>query len=318
MNPLIQFKKQMKTITRIIHAAFAVVILAIGTLTANGASGDLFASINGGPGNGLGSIYQYTPTGVQTTFASGLSRPRGVAFDSVGNLFVATNFISNTVQPTILKVMPDGTQDVFATIPGSFFFAQGVAIDRSDNVFVMAQFQFSFSIIYKFTPDGSRMVFAFLPGQRQGSQGFGLAFDSLGNLFAADVLAGTIYKFAPDGTRSIFVGPEAFIPGLEDGPLGLAFDHFGNLFVSTERFPFTDDRILKFTPSGVKSTFATGLSSPRALAFDSTGNLFVGEFRLFATGDILKFTPDGIRTVFASGIGVPQGNGGPTYLAIQP
>jgi sugar lactone lactonase YvrE len=125
--------------------------------------------------------------------------------------------------------------------------------------------------------------------------------------------AQTIYKFAPDGTRSVFVGPEA---GVE--PIGLAFDHFGNLFVSTETFPFTNDTIFKFTPSGVKSTFATGLTFPRGLVFDSGGNLFVAEVPLSATGDILKFAPDGTSTVFASGIGVPQGGGGPEYLAIQP
>jgi sugar lactone lactonase YvrE len=316
MNPLTQFKKTNETITRIIYAAFAVVILAIGTLTASGEPGDLFASINGGLGNGVGFIYQYTPDGVQSTVASGLSRPRGLAFDSEGNLFVATNFASNTIEPTILKVMPGGTQDLFATLPNSFFFAQGLAIDGSDNVFVMGNFKFLFSRIYKFTPDGTRIPFAFLPG-RTGSEGFGLAFDSMGNLFAADAVAQTIYKFAPDGTGSIFVGPEAFTD-LDTGPIGLAFDHFGNLFVSTEAFPFTDDKILKFTPSGVRSTFATGLTEPRGLAFDSAGNLFVGEIPFFATGDILKFTPDGTRTVFASGIGDPQGFGGPTNLAIQP
>jgi hypothetical protein len=37
------------------------------------------------------------------------------------------------------------------------------------------------------------------------------------------------------------------------------------------------DTILKFTPTGVKNTFATGLTNPRGLAFDSSGNLFVAE-----------------------------------------
>jgi sugar lactone lactonase YvrE len=309
--------------------AFTTILLVSACIlfsTANGEPGDIFASINGARGNGAGFIYKYTPDGVQSTVASGLSRPRGLAFDSVGNLFVATNFCDTTCHPTILKIMPNGAQDVFAIIPGNFF-AEGVAIDRSDDVFVMAifgtQHSLPVSIIYKFTPDGKRIPFAVLPGQQPGqhqygSQGFGLAFDSMGNLFAADPLAQTIYKFAPDGTESVFLGPEAFITELENGPGGLAFDAFGNLFVSTGAFPFGNDTILRFTPSGVKSTFATGLDGPSGLAFDSAGNLFVAEIPLFATGDILKFTPDGMRTVFASGIGDPQGFGGPTALTIQP
>lgn len=275
--------------------------------TANGAPGDIFASIDSRSGNGNDSIYQYTPAGVQTTFASGLSSPRGLAFDSAGNLFVATNFCQGACQNTILKITPDGMQTVFARLAG--FFAQGVAIDSSDNVFVMMTnpgLRFSIALIFKFTPDGREMAFGVLPGP--GAQGFGLAFDSTGNLFAANATQATIYKFTPDGTRSVFVGPEAGV-----GPLGLAFDRFGNLFVSTNEFPFDNDTIFKFTPSGVKTTFATGLIGPRGLAFDSAGNLFVAEIPLSGPGDILKITPDGTGTVFASGF-----SGVPEYLAVQP
>jgi sugar lactone lactonase YvrE len=224
------------------YAAFQVVILAIGTLTAKSEPGDLFASIDGAPGNGF--IYKYTRNGVRSTVASGLSRPRGLAFDSAGNLFVATNFCDDATwcHPTILKITPGGAQNVFAAIPDSFF-AQGVAIDRSDNLFVMAiAWSNTVSVIFKLTPEGGRRSFGFVPGH-----GFGLAFDSAGNLFAADVTGQTIYKFTSDGTRSIFVGPEAFTNGEigPTGPIGLAFDHFGNLFVSTVEFPFNNDRILK-------------------------------------------------------------------------
>ena len=79
----------MKTITKLICSAVAVISLAIGTVTANGAL-SLFVSINRSGDNGGGFIYQYTPTGVQSTFASGLSRPRGLRFDHFGNLFVAS------------------------------------------------------------------------------------------------------------------------------------------------------------------------------------------------------------------------------------
>jgi DNA-binding beta-propeller fold protein YncE len=297
---------------KIIYSVFAVAILpAIGALTAKGESGDLFVSVDGASGNGF--ICKYNPNGMRNTVAFGLSRPRGLAFDSAGNLFVATNYCDATTwcHPTILKVAPGGATTIFATIPDSFF-AQGVAIDRSDNVFVMAiSWSNDFSIIFKLTPKGGRRSFGFVPGH-----GLDLAFNSEGNLFAADATSQTIYKFTPNGTRSIFVGPEAF--NSETGPIGLAFDHFGNLFVSTELFPYNADRILKFTPRGVKSTFVSGLPSPRGLVFDSAGKLFVTEIPPSATGDILEFTRRGEPTVFASEIGDPQWNAGPQYLAIQP
>jgi DNA-binding beta-propeller fold protein YncE len=302
----------MKTITKFIYAVFAAVILATGAVTANGTLNDLFASVNGAANNGGGFIYQYNPGGVQSTFAAGLSRPRGVAFDHSGNLFVVTNTfdsVSGTFQPSIVKITPDGVQSTFATISGDFF-GSGLAMDASGNIFVMAVDDTSATgaaTIYKFTPAGVQSTFGSVPGQ-----GVGLAFDSAGNLFAADFFDQTIYKFAPDGTRSVFVGPDGFPP--DHGPAGLAFDRFGNLFVSTEGPE--PDSILKFSPDGVGSPFATDLNAPRGLAFDRGGNLFVAEIIQTGPGDILKFTPNGVGTVFASGIG-PGGNGGPEYLAVQ-
>jgi hypothetical protein len=97
---------------------------------------------------------------------------------------------------------------------------------------------------------------------------------------------GNIYKIGPNGV------PSTFASGL-NGPLGLAFDSAGNLFVAS--FGGT---ILKFTPGGSRSTFAIGLNDPEGLAFDSAGNLFVSD-----GGSILEFSPNGALTIFASGFG---------------
>lgn len=62
--------------------------------------------------------------------------------------------------------------------------------------------------------------------------------------------------------------------------------------------------ILKFTPGGTKSTFASGLDHPGALAFDRAGNLFVSGGS-GQPGNIVKITPSGQVTVFASGLSIP-------------
>ncbi len=278
---------------------------------ANGATGDLFASINYTQ-NGQGAIYDYTP--LQTTFASsGLLSPRGVAFDSVGNFFVATSpFDDPSFQATIVKIAPEGTQSAFATLGN--YFLEGVAIDRSDNVFVMALNQDAAGVtIFKVTPGGVTSTFATPPS----IQSFGLTFDSTGNLYTPVNFASgppQIWKFRPDGTSSVFAtasSPDLFL-------LDLAFDRFGNLFVSAGNGVTGQSSILRYAPNGTESTFATGLNAPRGLAFDNAGNLFVAEIIQTGPGDILKLTPSGKKSVFASGIGRQSGNGGPEFLAIQP
>lgn len=255
-----------------------------------------------------GSIFEYTPAGAQSTFASyPTNSPRGLAFDSNGNLFAAVTNSSGD-HGTVIKFTPGGVQSNFGGGPG---FLSGLAVDSTGNVFVMSEDSNSpttASTIFKFTPSGTRSTFASGLGQS-----FGLAFNSAGNLFAADGGNRTIFEYTPGGTRTTFVGPAAF-PANESPTGQLAFDSAGNLFVSSSQALLGSNpgTILEFTPGGTESTFATGLSFPRGLAFDSTGNLFVTENVGFNAGDILEFTPGGTETVFASGLKFPQ------FLTIGP
>jgi hypothetical protein len=283
--------------------------LAVASTTTLYAQEDLFASINGPDSPGLGHIYEYTLAGAQSTLPGTFATPRGLAFDSAGDLFVATNFFSGptTLQAAIKEITSRGNRITIGRLPDNLF-AAGLAINSSGNVFVMGGSGSGVtSTIFEFTPGGTRSVFGTLSGQ-----GLGLAFDSAGDLFAADVSDQMIVKFTPGGTPSIFAGPSAFTSN--SGPTGLAFDSAGNLFVSTESNGLEPDTIREFTSGGMESTFATGLTSPRGLAFDSSGNLYAAEIGIPAPGDILKFTPGGTESTFASGIGTLD-NRGPEYLA---
>ena len=281
------------------------------------ADNDLFASINGGSGNRAGFLYQYTPAGTQSTFLSGLNRPRGLAFGSGGNIFLNSTVTDSggNYQGTIFQVAPDGTMTSFATGFGANIFLEGLAFDSAGNIFVnssdLTDTNNITGIIFKITPSGTVTTFGTVP-----AQAFGIAIDGSDMVFAAS--AGTdrrIYKFTPAGVRSVFAGPTAFTD--PQGPIGLSFDRSGNLFASTGDGPGNGE-ILKFAPDGTKTVFTSGLTNaPRGMAFDSDGNLFVAEVPGTTTGDILKFSPAGVRTTFASGIGSASGNGGAEYLAIK-
>ena len=83
--------------------------------------GNLFVSASPGgipPPDGEGLILEFTPDGMETTFAEVHNYARGLAFDSAGYLFVAEAGISGPYPNgigDILKFAPDGTHTVFAS-----------------------------------------------------------------------------------------------------------------------------------------------------------------------------------------------------------
>ena len=97
------------------------------------------------------------------------------------------------------------------------------------------------------------------------AQAGGLAFDPAGNLFVAD--GHSIFKYTLDGTKTTFAAGLRY-------PLGLCFDDKGALFVSDGVVTAATNQraILKFSPNGMRSTFASGISSV-GLACDRSGNL---------------------------------------------
>ena len=195
-----------------------------------------------------GCIYKCTPNRRLSILRTDL-HSTALAFDSSGTLF-ASGFLFGS--PGIYKIAPDGAPSAFAT----GYAARSLAFDRSGNLFADNWDDEGLppQSIVQFTPTGTKSTFA--TGL---NQPVGLAFDSNGNLFEADLGSGNIYKFAPDKTRSTFA------TGL-NRPARLAFDSSGNLFVAD----CGSGNIYRFTPKGVRSTFATGLSDPTALAFSPT------------------------------------------------
>ena len=261
---------------------------AVILICSNASAQNLFMSDGySGFQHNLGNIYKVTPTGLVSTFASGLDGPEGLAFDGEGNL-LASFFRGN-----IYKFTPSGVRTTFASGLND---PRGLAFDSAGNLYVADEGSGSGNI-YKFTRSGVRATFA--SGL---NNPFGLAFDSAGNLFVADLGAGNIYKFTPSGARSTFASGLSY-------PYALAFDSADNLFVTAWGNPA--GYVYKYTSDGVRSTFAE-LAAPLGLAFDSSGNLFVMDED---TCNIYKLTPGGLRTVFAETSFCMDQTG---YLAFQP
>src|SRR5437773_8219855 len=162
--------------------------------------------------------------------------------------------------------------------------ARNLAVDDKSNLFVADT-----DSILKFTPDGKRSTCASALNDAND-----MAFDDKGNLFVRD--GNTIFKFTPEGVKSTFASgivPETYDPyHVAELFTGLAPDRSGNLFVAEH----VTGSILKFTPDGKKSTFASGVS-PDKMALDGAGNLFAAD-----GNTIFKFTPDGKKSTFATGI----------------
>ena len=83
----------------------AVFILSVAAQLTYASPGDLFES-----DFGSGNIFEFTPGGTRSTFASGLNGPLGLAFDSAGNLFEADYSSGN-----IFEFTPGGTRSTFAS-----------------------------------------------------------------------------------------------------------------------------------------------------------------------------------------------------------
>lgn len=155
-----------------------------------------------------------------------------------------------------------------------------------------------------------------------------------GDVYESDFATGTIFRFTRDANDEVV--KLTYATNLPD-VRGLTFDHAGNLFVgqsetiikitpggSTTVFAsdlhgpnflttdqtgnlYASDRdgnVLRFTPAGERSVFVSGLSKPSGLAFDFAGNLFVADT---SSNAIYRFTPSGERSTFAAGLSIPQG-----------
>ena len=152
----------------------------------------------------------------------------------------------------IYQYKPSGSRATFAS---GLNHPVGMALDSAGNLFVADNSIGNIyeGSIYKYKPDGSRVTLAVLnPGDRPSD----LAFDSMGNLYMAD-LGGKIYRYALSGVLRR-QGRTTF-GSVPNSAQSLAFDSVGNLFVvDVGDANGKGNAIYEFTAQGARSTFAKG------------------------------------------------------------
>ncbi len=278
-----------------------ILIGAIGLALAGGATaeagGVLYASLT----NGVIKRFDLTTGQDLGTFASGLSSPQGLAFDSEGNLFVA-----NGGDGTVSKIAMDGTVSTFAS---GFLVPTGLAFDTSGNLYVANYGNVpdqQSRVISKVAPDGTVTPFANV-GTYSGPNG--LVFGADGNLYATVSPGDRISRILPDGTVSVFVpGPGT---GLLDWPTGLTVDDSGNLYTVNS---VANPSISQIAPDGtvteIYQAVGRGGRFQSGIVFDQeSGDLFAANFRTSLSID--RVTTGGSVTNFVSGLEAT-----PQFLAI--
>ena len=117
-----------------------------------------------------------------------------------------------------------------------------------------------------------------------------------GSIYAAGGWNKTdIFEISPGGNVS------SFATGL-DGPIHMAMDADGNLYVST----WNDRKIFKIDDEGGKELFASVDPYPTGLAFGPDGYLYVGHAPWSGTGGISRVDAEGTAENFVFGHGVDR------------
>jgi hypothetical protein len=223
-------------------------------------------------------IREISPGGVVTTLAgqagvfgstnatgtaASFNDPTGVAVDSSGNVYVA-----DTANNMIRKIAPGGVVTTFAGqltagstnatgTAASFKDPDGVAVDSSGNVYVADTGNY---LIREISPSGVVTTLAGQAGVQGSANGTGtaasfntptgVAVDSSGDVYVADLLISHIREITPGGTVTTIAGLSlgstngSTCVATFDGPAGVAIDSTGNVYVADK----SNDLIREITP----------------------------------------------------------------------
>jgi uncharacterized protein (TIGR03437 family) len=274
-----------------------------------------------------------------------LSNPQGLAVDAAGDVFIAdfgNSRIREVVNSNITTVAGTGidgfTGDGASATLAQLYQPAGVALDANGNLYIADSGnnrirKVSHGVVTEFAGTGTP-GFAGDNGPATSAQlkePFGVAVDSLGNVYIADysnnrvrkVSNGIITTVAGNGTPG-FSGDGGLATSAElSGPRAVAVDSAGNLYIADSL-----NHCVRLVSGGAITTVAGGgifnwfgayrtattamLGTTTGVAVDSAGNLYLSDFE---TNDV-DLVSGGLITVIA-GDGTPgySGDGGSSLAA---
>ena len=279
----------------------------------------------------------------------------GIAIDSQGNLY-----LTDTSENCIIKINTNKTISVFAGsqnyagfvdgvgVNARFNQPYGIAIDQSGNLYVSEMGNHS---IRKITSTGlvSTLAGSSTPGSQDGvginarfSSPAGVAVDSFGNVYVADMGLAVIKEITPAGIVTTIAGA-AYNYGSLNGqgsaarfnnPAGIAVDGIGNIYVAD-----TGNNILrKINSSGLVSTLAgtagmgggtDGVGSNalfagiNGLAVDSSGTIFATDStnqtikKITSLGVVSTIAGSALQAGLVNGVGSVNRFNGPYGIAVD-
>jgi tripartite motif-containing protein 71 len=200
---------------------------------------------------------------------------RGVAVDSLGNIFVLEYIEYNSHVHKFSSSGVSLTQwGSFGSGDGQLNRPWGIAVDGAGNVYVIDTWN---GRVQKFNSSG-----AFLT--KWGSQfnvPKGIAVDGAGNVYVADSGNSRVQKFNSTGAFLTMWGTKGSGDGQLDNPIGIGVDGAGNVYVADSG----NSRIQKFnstgaflTKWGTKGTAEDNqLMYPYGIAVDGAGYVYVAD-----------------------------------------
>jgi sugar lactone lactonase YvrE len=218
---------------------------------------------------GNGRVLKETPSAggyVQSTIASHLISPQGVAVDGSGNVY-----ITETGKGLVLMETPAADGFLESTVGNGWNYPAGIAVDGSGNLYIADYFK---TYVVMEMPSASGYTARIIGSGL--SEPTAVAVDGSGNLYIADWGHDRVLK----ETLSVGDYIQTIIDSDLRQPNGVAVDAGGNVYITDS----DNNRELKetlqageYTRTVLADDATGGLSFPTGVALDGGGNVYIAD-----------------------------------------